>query len=103
MPERGVHVGVNFTTRLLPPSAEGVIFGEVPLGFRIDHAIETRVILVEIPVLVVVLTPQLGELFLELLEYRTVNALEPRGTVQNLHEPVFYRTLRRAYVDDETR
>jgi hypothetical protein len=94
-------VGVDLPPDLLPPAAEGVILGQIPLITRVDHAIEARVVVIEVSVLVVVLTPQLREGVLQFFEHLPLDHHETCGPIQNFDETVDDLPGLRAEIYDE--
>src|SRR6056300_1451257 len=60
-------------------------------------------VVIKVSVLVVILTPQFGKLFLEGLEDGAFNHHETGGSIENHNEAILDGTIVRPKVDDETR
>src|SRR6056300_200221 len=101
--ESCVHIRINFTTRLLPTTAECVVLGEVSTVTWVNHTVKSCVIVIKVSVLMVVLTPQFGKLLLKGLEYRASNHHETCGSIENLDKSILNRAVVRSKVDNETR
>jgi hypothetical protein len=103
VPKGRVDIREYSSAHLLPPATKCVILREVPSGHWVNHAIEARVILVEIAVLMVIHAIKLGKVLLHALENISLNHHKPRGSVENLHESIFNGPRVSPKVHDETR
>jgi hypothetical protein len=103
VPEGRVDIREYSSAHLLPPATKGVILREVPSGHGVNHAIEARVVLVEIAILVVIHAIELGKVLLHALEHISLNHHKPRGSVENLHESIFNGSRVSTKVNHETR
>ena len=97
------HVRENLAIHLLPPAAEGVVLREVPTAHGVDHTIHTGVILIKVLILVVIHALEIGVLGLHLREDIALNTHEAGRAVQDLHEAVADRAVRKLEVHHEAR
>jgi len=93
----------NLTAHLLHAPAKGVVFREVPARLRVDHAVETGVVFIQVAVLVVIDAVELWILGLELLEHVTLDEKETRRAVEHLCKPILDLGLLVPEIHDERR
>ena len=101
--ESRIHIRVNLTTRLLPPSTKGVVLREVSAVTWVDHTIECCVVIIKVSVLVIIFTPEFRELLFQGFKYGTLDNHKPCGSVENLYESVRDGSVLGAEINDETR
>jgi hypothetical protein len=84
-----VYIGINLTITLLPPSAKGVVFGQVPTVRGIDHTIKACMVVIKVSILVIILAPKFRKLIFETFENVPLDAHEARGTIQDFYKSIF--------------
>ena len=101
MPQRRIHIRVDFTAHLLPPAAKRVVFRKVPARNRVYHAVKNCAIRIKVPILMIIDTVEFWVIVAHFLDNFAFDKHKTCRTVKDLDKSIIDWPRHRTYIYNE--